>query len=80
MRGNREDERVSRRGLVMGLTLAEIMVLVVFALLLLIGFQVRKSEENALARAQLVQVSRALGMFVGEHGPLHDQIFANHWN
>jgi hypothetical protein len=32
MRSSREDELVYRRGLVMGLTMAEVMVLVLFAL------------------------------------------------
>lgn len=50
----------------MGLTMAEVMVLVLFALLLLIGFQAKKIGENAQARDQLVQVAQALGIAPAE--------------
>src|SRR5690242_18036857 len=62
MRNSREDELVYRRGLIMGLTMAEVMVLVLFALLLLIGFQARKISESGKANDQLVEIAKALGV------------------
>src|SRR5437899_1327859 len=62
MRSSREDELVYRRGLVMGLTMAEVMVLVLFALLLLIGFQGRQISEYGEAHEQLVQIAKAAGV------------------
>jgi hypothetical protein len=41
------DERTYRRGLVMGLTLAEIMLLVLFALLLIFGWIIQNGEMNS---------------------------------
>jgi len=41
------DERTYRRGLVMGLTLAEVMLLVLFVLLLIFGWMVKNGENNA---------------------------------
>jgi len=62
VRSSREDELGYRRGLVMGLTMAEVMLLVLFALLLLIGFQARRISENRQAKDQLVQVAHAMGV------------------
>jgi hypothetical protein len=62
MQSSREDELVYRRGLVMGLTMAEVLVLVLFALLLLIGFQARRISAGAKASDQLVQVAKAFGV------------------
>jgi hypothetical protein len=62
VRSSREDELVYRRGLVMGLTMAEVMVLVLFALLLLIGFQARRISENGRAKDQLIEVANAMDL------------------
>ena len=62
MRSSREDELVYRRGLVMGLTMAEVLLLVVFALLLLIGFQTRRVTEGTAARAMLATLAQRLGV------------------
>jgi hypothetical protein len=62
VRNSREDELVYRRGLIMGLTMAEVMVLMLFALLLLIGLQARRLSESSHAKDQLVQVAKAMGI------------------
>jgi hypothetical protein len=62
MRSSREDELVYRRGLVMGLTMAEVMVLILFALLLLIGAQSRRISEGQKDKDQLVAVAAAMGI------------------
>lgn len=62
MRSSREDDLVYRRGLVMGLTMAEIMVLVLFALMLLIGFQAKQNAEQQGAQERLVAIAQHLGV------------------
>lgn len=83
MRSSREDELVYRRGLVMGLTMAEVMVLVLFALLLLIGFQSRQISDDRRKVAdaeknkhQLVAVAEAMGVAPDEIPENFDRLVA----
>lgn len=62
MRSSRQDEQVYRRGLIMGLTMAEVMVLILFVLLLLIGLQAKRLLEGGQARNQLIEVATKLGI------------------
>lgn len=57
----RRDDSVFRRGLVMGLTMAEVMVLVLFALLLLVGLQTTVAEEGEDA-VRILQGLRRIGI------------------
>lgn len=54
----RRDDSVFRRGLVMGLTMAEVMVLVLFALLLLVGLQTSAAEEGKRAAGIVRDLAR----------------------
>ena len=55
----RRDDNVFRRGLVMGLTMAEVMVLVLFALLLLVGLQASVAEQGEEAVKALAKLRSA---------------------
>jgi hypothetical protein len=61
-RGAREGEQYFRRGLVMGLTLAEIMILVLFALLLLLGWRVQAGAAEGQAAERLATLMNAAGL------------------
>ena len=55
----RREDSVFRRGLVMGLTMAEVMVLVLFALLLLVGLQTTVAEQGEEAVKTLAKLKQA---------------------
>lgn len=76
MRSSREDELVYRRGLVMGLTMAEVMVLVLFALLLLIGLQAKRVSEGEGDKKRLVAVAQAMGVAPQEIPENFDRLVA----
>lgn len=64
-RGVEYEARIYRRGLVMGLTMAEIMVLILFALLLILGWRPRVFADDDAIKRGLAGLREAAGLETG---------------